>query len=109
VDEGAAPGSTSDATSPEAPRRPARPPHEAAAELARLFVTLLQEQSAHNLEAMLLLGRTSDWREAARLQRDYVRASLERMSQFTERYAELVGQLGHEPEPDGNGSVERAA
>jgi hypothetical protein len=105
-----------DAPGGEAPPEAAAPapgrspgPTQPALELARLFVALLQEQTAHNLEAMLALGRTTDWREAAQMQRDYVRASVERMSRFTERYAELVEQLARDPGPNGDGTIDRAA
>ncbi len=84
-------------------------PAQPALELARLFVALLHEQTAHNLESMLVLGRAADWREAAQMQRDYVRASVERMSRFTERYAELVEQLARDPGPNGDGTIDRAA
>lgn len=63
---------------------------EATAELGRLFVELLSEQTRHNVEVATAFGRTANWGEIARLQSEFVRASFERMNRLNGRYLEIV-------------------
>ena len=63
---------------------------EATAELGRLFVELLSEQTRHNMEVATAFGRVADWGEIARLQGEFVRASFERMNRLNGRYLEVV-------------------
>jgi hypothetical protein len=83
--------------------------NEQVAELGRLFMELLQEQSAHNMEAMLLLGRATDARQMAQLQEEFIRLTIKRLSRFTTRYLEIVEQAMQPPPKDPTGPVERAA
>jgi hypothetical protein len=63
---------------------------EATAELGRLFVELLGEQTRHNLEVATTFGRVANWGEIARLQGEFVRASFERVNRLNGRYLEIV-------------------
>ena len=70
---------------------------EHTAELGRVFVDLLQEQTQHNLKAFAALtsavdwdqvARAVDWERVARIQGEYLRVSLERTAQLARRYLE---------------------
>jgi hypothetical protein len=74
----------------EVQRETAQRSAEATAELGRLFVELLSEQTRHNLEVATAFGRMADWGEVARLQGEFVRASFERMNRLNGRYLEVV-------------------
>jgi hypothetical protein len=74
----------------EVQRETAQRSAEATAELGRLFVELLSEQTRHNLEVATAFGRVADWGEIARLQGEFVRASFERMNRLNGRYLEVV-------------------
>ena len=63
---------------------------EGAAELGRLWVDLLGEQTRHNLEVATALGRAVRWDEVAQAQSEFVRDSLERLSELNRRYLEIV-------------------
>ena len=64
----------------------ARPSPEGAAELGRLFAELLHAQSSRNLGAMMALGRAKGWPEFVQLQHEFLRETLESMSEFASRY-----------------------
>jgi hypothetical protein len=74
----------------EVQRETAQRSAEATAELGRLFVELLSEQTRHNLEVATAFGRVANWGEIARLQGEFVRASLERVNRLNGRYLEIV-------------------
>ena len=74
----------------EVQRETAQRSAEATAELGRLFVELLSEQTRHNLEVATAFGRVANWGEIARLQGEFVRASFERMNRLNGRYLEVV-------------------
>ncbi len=74
----------------EVQRETAQRSAEATAELGRLFVELLSEQTRHNMEVATAFGRVADWGEIARLQGEFVRASFERMNRMNGRYLEVV-------------------
>jgi competence ComEA-like helix-hairpin-helix protein len=63
---------------------------EGVAELGRLWVDLLGEQTRHNLEVVTALGRTVRWDEVVQAQGDFVRVSLERLTELNRRYLEIV-------------------
>src|SRR3954464_8712222 len=77
----------------EAQRETAQRSAEATAELGRLFVELLGEQTRHNVEMATAFGRMADWGEVARLQGEFVRASLERVNRLNGRYLEVVWEV----------------
>ena len=61
------------------------------AELNRALVDLLQQQTRDNVQLVQALAKLAKWRQAAQLQSEFLRASLQRTAQFTQRYVE-VGQ-----------------
>src|SRR3954451_6771912 len=63
---------------------------EGAAELGRLWVDLLGEQTRHNLEVATALGRAVRWDEVVDAQAEFVRVSLERLHELNRRYLEIV-------------------
>ena len=63
---------------------------EGAAELGRLWVDLLGEQTRHNLEVATALGRAVRWEEVVQAQGEFVRVSLERLQELNRRYLEIV-------------------
>jgi hypothetical protein len=74
----------------EAQRETAQRSAEATAELGRLFVELVSEQTRHNLEVATAFGRAASWGEVARLQGEFVRASFGRVNRLNGRYLEVV-------------------
>ena len=60
------------------------------AELGRLWVDLLGEQTRHNLEIASTLGRAVRWDEVVQVQSDFMRASFERLGELNRRYLEIV-------------------
>src|SRR3954454_665681 len=73
----------------EVQRETAQRSAEATAELGRLFVELLGEQTRHNLEVATAFGRMADWGEVARLQGEFVRSTFERVNRLNGRYLEI--------------------
>ena len=63
---------------------------EGAAELGRLWVDLLGEQTRHNLEVATALGRAVRWDEVIEAQAEFVHVSLERFGELNRRYLEIV-------------------
>jgi len=74
----------------EVQRETAQRSAEATAELGRLFVELVSEQTRHNVDMATAFGRSADWGEIARLQGEFVRASFERFNRLNGRYLEIV-------------------
>jgi hypothetical protein len=63
---------------------------EGAAELGQVFADLVNEQTKHNVEVLRTLTQAVNWSEVAEIQNTYVRASIERAVQFTQRYFEVA-------------------
>lgn len=63
---------------------------EGTAELGQALTELLNEQTQHNVEIFKALTGTVDWNEVARIQGDFLRASLERGARLTQRYLEVT-------------------
>jgi len=59
-------------------------------EVGQALVEFVKRQARDNVETFQALTRTTDWNEAARIQGEFLRASLERAGQFTRRYVEVV-------------------
>ena len=71
---------------------------ERTAELGRVFVDLLQEQTRHNLRTFAALtgavdwdqvAKAIDWEQVTKIQGEYLRVSLERTAQLARRYLEV--------------------
>ncbi len=96
--DGAAPGAASVAAraatdaAGEAQREVARRSAEGMVELGRLCAGLLEEQVQHNQRLAAALGRAVnvDWDQAARVQSEFLRASLERVARLNDRYLEIA-------------------
>jgi competence ComEA-like helix-hairpin-helix protein len=74
----------------EVQRETARQSTESVAEIGKLWVELLNEQTRHNLQLAATLGRAVNWDELFQLQGEFVRASFERLNQLNSRYLEVV-------------------
>jgi len=61
------------------------------AELSRALLDLIQQQTRDNVQLVQALSQPAKWGQAAQLQSEFLRASLRRTAQFTQRYVE-VGQ-----------------
>jgi hypothetical protein len=73
----------------EVERAVARRSAEGATEVGKAFAELVREQARDNVAAFRSLTDTF-WDQAARIQADLLRASLERSAEFTRRYLEAV-------------------
>jgi Phasin protein len=74
----------------EIQRAVARRSAEASTEIGQVFAELVNEQARNNVETFQALTRTLDWKEAAQIHGDFLRASLERAAEFSKRYFEVV-------------------
>ncbi|HKH67017.1 MAG TPA: phasin family protein, partial [Reyranella sp.] len=74
----------------EVERAVARRSAEGAGEVGRAFAELVREQARDNLETFRALTGAFDWERVARVQAEFVRASLERATAFARRYLEVV-------------------
>jgi hypothetical protein len=83
----------------EVERVVARRSAEGTAELGQALIALVSEQTRHNLETWTALTHAVDWDRAARavdwdrvfqLQGEFLRASMERAAQLTQRYFEVT-------------------
>ena len=74
----------------EIQRAVARRSAEGATEVGQVFAELVNEQVRSNVEAFQTLSRPRDWKEAAQIHGDFLRASVERAAEFTRRYFEVV-------------------
>jgi len=79
-------------------REVAQRTNEGAAELGRALVELANEQTRHNLETFSALtqavdwdrvSKAVDWDRVVKIQSEFVRVSLERAAQLTQRYLEV--------------------
>lgn len=59
-------------------------------EISRMFVDLLAEQARHNMDAAAALGRSMNLIALAKVQREFIAGSFERMNKLGERYRESV-------------------
>ena len=73
----------------EVEQQTARRTAEGTAELSQVLVDLINEQTRHNVAAFRALTQAVDWRQVAELQSKFLRESLERTAQFTQRYFEV--------------------
>jgi hypothetical protein len=71
-------------------RAVARRSAEGATEIGQVFAALANEQTRQGVEAFQALTRTVDWDQVARIQSDFLRASMDRAAEFTRRYFEVV-------------------
>jgi competence protein ComEA len=71
-------------------RETTRQSAEGTAELGKLWLEMLGEQTRHNLTVAAALGKAVDWEEVVRVQGEYMRSSMERMNQLNSRYLEIV-------------------
>ena len=74
----------------EVQRETARQSTEGTAELGKLWLDLLGEQTRANLEFATTFGRAVDWQEVIRVQSEYARASFERFNELNRRYLEIT-------------------
>ena len=66
---------------------------EEASAFGRSFLELLQEQGRENVAAMAALSRAQGLDEVVRAQGEYLRGTLERMTELNRRWLELAGRL----------------
>ena len=71
-------------------RETTRQSAEGTAELGKLWLEMLGEQTRHNLAVATALSKAVDWEEVIRVQGEYMRSSMERMNQLNSRYLEIV-------------------
>lgn len=67
---------------------------EGFAEISQLFAELAAEQSRHGLATFRALATTYDWNEAAQIQAEFVRSSVERFTTFSRTYLETLQSIG---------------
>ncbi|HEX6014535.1 MAG TPA: helix-hairpin-helix domain-containing protein [Geminicoccaceae bacterium] len=72
----------------EAQRETAQRSAEGTAELGQAWMELVQQQSRHNVQTLTALTRAVRWDEVLRAQGEFLRASVERIAQFTQRWLE---------------------
>jgi hypothetical protein len=75
-------------TAGEVQRETAQRSAEGTAELGQAWMELVQQQSRHNVQTLTALTGAVRWDEVLRAQGEFVRASVERMAQFTQRWLE---------------------
>jgi hypothetical protein len=63
---------------------------EGATEVGQAFAEFAKEQARDNVETFQTLTRTVDWDQAARIQGEFLRASMERAAELTRRCFEVV-------------------
>ena len=62
---------------------------EGTAELAQALVDLGRDQTWHNLETLTALSSAVDWGRIFQIQGEFLRGSVERVAQVTQRYFEV--------------------
>jgi hypothetical protein len=72
----------------KAQRETAQRSAEGTAELGQALMELVQQQSRQNVQTLTALTRAVRWDEVLQAQGEFVRASVERMAQFTQRWLE---------------------
>ena len=73
----------------EVEQQTARRAAEGTSEISQVLIDLINEQTRHNVAAFQALTQAVDWRQVAELQSRFLRESLERTAQFTQRYFEV--------------------
>ena len=82
----------------EVERAIARRSAEGTAEIGQVFTGLFKEQAQHNVDTMSALtgavdweqvAKAVDWKQVVEIQTRYLRVSMERMAQLTQRYFEV--------------------
>ena len=63
---------------------------EGTTELGRALTNLMQEQVRHNFETWTALTSATDWEQVFQIHREYLRVSLERAAQLTQRCLEAA-------------------
>jgi hypothetical protein len=74
----------------EVERAVARRSAEGATEISQVFAELVKEQARSNVEAFQALTRAVDWDRVSHIQSELLRESVERATEFTRRYFEVV-------------------
>ena len=69
---------------------PTREAAEGTTELGRALTDLVQEQIRHNFETWTALAGAADWEQVFQIQREFLRVSLERAAQLTQRCLEAA-------------------
>jgi hypothetical protein len=77
----------------EAQRETAQRSADGTAELGQAWMELVQQQSRHNVQTLTALTGAVRWDEVLRAQGEFLRASVERMAQFTQRWLETSGSV----------------
>jgi hypothetical protein len=72
----------------EAQRETAQRSAEGTAELGQAWMELVQQQGRQNVQTLTALTRAVRWDEVLQAQGEFLRASVERMAQFTQRWLE---------------------
>jgi competence protein ComEA len=90
-------------------RETAQQSAEGTAELGKLWLELLGEQTRHNLVVATTLSKAVDWEEMVRVQSEYLRASIERMNQLNSRYLEIVRSMMTAAALTAEGEAKKAA
>jgi hypothetical protein len=75
-------------TAGEAQRETAQRSAEGTAELGQAWMELVQQQGRQNVQTLTALTRAVRWDEVLQAQGEFLRASVERMAQFTQRWLE---------------------
>ena len=73
----------------EVEQQTARRAAEGTAEISQVLIDLINEQTRHNVAVFQALTQAVDWRQVTELQSKFLRESLERTAQFTQRYFEV--------------------
>ena len=63
---------------------------ESTTELGRALTDLMQEQDRHNFQTWTALTSATDWGQVFQIQREFLRVSLERAAQLTQRCLEAA-------------------
>jgi hypothetical protein len=74
----------------ELPREVARRSTEGTAEIGRTLLSLAHEQIRQNLSILWALTAAVDWDRVVQIQGEFLRGSLDRSAQLTQRYLEVT-------------------
>lgn len=66
---------------------------EGTIQLEQALLDLMHQQTRHNMEVWTALAGTIDWDQVLRIQNEYLRLSLERMAELTQRYIEVTQKV----------------
>jgi hypothetical protein len=79
----------------EMQRQVAQRSAEGTAELGQVFADLLNEQTRHNVETFKALTGAVDWDRVVKVQGEFLRVTLERMAQLSQRYLDVVQSVSN--------------